>query len=233
VLGATDDPWIEERRKALEQALVRVRSRLGSLIVQSNVVGADLWIDGARVTGLPSADPIRVVAGTHQLTVTAPGYGSAHRSIELKPNGRAQERFVLTPTPIQILGAVVSADHGNLSGPGPQPRLSRGTWTAVAILGGLLTAGTVAIAVREINAARYNDGSHCIVGGLSREERCGAYRDAANAAEIVAIGAYSAAGLAAIGLGLALTHDFMKGRREVASLHCVGAGLGVQCEGRF
>ena len=235
VLATRDDPWIEERREALEQALVKVRARLGFLVVQSSVAGAELRVDGVRIADLPTAEPVRIVAGTHTLEVRAEGYVPARRIVDVSSNGRVQESFVLTALPIAEVAEVETLrplDTKEKPGGETPMQLSTATWISAASLAGLLVAGGSAIAIREINAARYNDAS-CVVGSMSREERCGAYRDAANTAELVAIGALTGAGVAAVFTGVFLYRDVTKSRREERAIGCGPAGLGLACAGRF
>lgn len=234
VLAAKDDSWIKERRAALELALGRVRARLGSIIVQSNVAGAELWIDGSRAVVLPTVDPLRVVVGTHQLEVRAEGYATAQRTVEVASNGRAQERFMLTALPAAGPRSLAAANASTSAGRSTAPvRLSQSTWVAAGLFGGFLTAGATALAIREINAAQYNDASRCVVGSLSRDERCAHYRETANGAEFVAIGAFAGAALAAVGVGLSLMHDLTAVRTEGVSIACVPSAGSVVCEGRF
>jgi hypothetical protein len=231
VLATEEDPWIEERRKALEQALARIKARLATLLVQANVIDAELRVDGVRIATLPASEPVRVVAGSHVLEVIAQGYLPARRTVELAASGRTQEHFLLTPVPLARPPFI--APENREGAPTNGLSLSRLTWVSFGIFGGLVTAGATALAIREINAAHYNDGTRCVAGSLSREERCGGYRGAANGAEFVAIGAFSAAGLAAIGAGLSLGHDLLKHRREEATLHCGLGWGGVSCNGSF
>jgi hypothetical protein len=231
VLATTDDPWIQERRSLLEQALARVRARLGSIIAQSNVVSAELWIDGSRAVVLPTADPLRVTVGTHQLEVRAAGYATAHRAVDVTSNGRLQERFVLTPLS-DADASIPSSPVVGVKTPTAPFRFSRTTWIAGGVFAGFLTAGASAIAVREINAANYNDSS-CVIGSLSRDERCAHYRQTANGAELIAIGAFSVAGLAAIATALSVVSDFTSVRTESVSIACAPSMGSFVCEGQF
>jgi hypothetical protein len=233
VLAATDDPWIDERRKALEEALDRVRSHLGWLIAESNVGGAELRVDGVKVALLPTAEPVRIVAGTHTLEVTAEGTTPVRRTVDVRGNGRLREAFELTvsgPPAKASVDTPLTADKPKAA---HSLSLSTGTVVAASAMGVLIATGTAALIVREINVAHYNDASQCVVGDLSREERCGSYRDAANTAEYVAIGAFAGATLAGIGAGIFFANDVMKSRRETAALRCGPLGWGVVCAGVF
>jgi hypothetical protein len=233
VLAATEDPWIDERRKALEEALDRVRSHLGWLIAESNVAGAELRVDGVKVALLPTAEPVRIVAGTHTLEVTAEGATPVRRTVDVRGNRRLREAFELTVSaarPKEMTEAPLAADKSKAA---HSPSLSTGTIVSAAAFGVLVATGAVSLIVREINVAKYNDASQCVAGNLSREERCGAYRDAANTAEYVAIGAFAGATLAGIGAGIFFANDVMKSRRDTATVRCGPLGWGVVCGGAF
>jgi PEGA domain len=233
VLATHDDPWIEEWREALEQALVKVRARLGFLVVQSSVAGAELRLDGVRIADLPTAEPIRIVAGTHTLEVRAEGYVPARRIVDVSGNSRVQELFVLTALPIAGVEPLRPIDSTEKSGEEASLKLSTATWISAASLAGLLVAGGTALAVREINVATYNDTRRCVVAPMTRDQRCGSYRDAADTAELVAIGALTGAGVAAVATGFFFFRDITKSRRVETSLGCGPAGLGVTCAGTF
>jgi hypothetical protein len=234
VLAATDDPWIEERRKALEGALDRVHSHLGWLIAESNIAGAELRVDGVKVALLPTAQPVRIVAGTHTLEVTAEGATPVRRTVEVSGNGRLREAFELTvsaPHAKEKAEPPLTAEKSKAAH-SPSPSLSTGTVVAASAFGALIATGATALVVREVNVAKYNDPS-CVSGSLSREERCGSYRDTANTAAYVAIGAFAGATLAGIGAGIFFANDVMKSRRDSASLRCGPLGWGVVCAGAF
>ena len=233
VLATEYDPWVEERRKALQEALGRVRSHLGWLIAESNVAGAELRVDGVKVAILPTAEPVRIVAGTHTLEVTAEGATPVSRTVEIRGDARTRETFELAVRPPATKEKPDAPAATEQAKTARSPSLSTGTVVAASAFGALVLTGTAALIVREINVSKYNDASECVVGTLSREERCGSYRDAANTAEYVAIGAFAGATLAGIGAGILFANDVMKSRRETASLRCGPLGWGVVCAGAF
>jgi hypothetical protein len=209
---------------------------VGALIVRCNVGGAELRVDGVKVAILPTAEPVRVVAGTHTVEVVAQGYSPARRIVDVAGNGRVQETFALTHVPNAPPEPLTAAASGKNTFALPQRfsmSLSTPTWISGAVLGGFLGAGSAALIVREINVASYNDNSRCVFGAQSREERCGSNRDTANAAEVIALTAFTGAGLAAIVTGLLLANDTLKRHSESGSLQCSTVGWGVGCAGRF
>ncbi len=77
---ARDDVWIRNNMPLLQRALDSIEQHLASLSVTTNVVGAEMWIDGVRVTALP-APAVRVVAGSAVIEIRAPAYETVRRAI--------------------------------------------------------------------------------------------------------------------------------------------------------
>src|SRR4051812_29479648 len=104
-LRSPEDPWIQRFRSALDAALVTVQTHLGWLLVESNVDGAELRVDGALVATLPLREPVRALAGSATIEVSAPGYVTARRTIDVGSNGRSREsvRLEAEPRPSALL----------------------------------------------------------------------------------------------------------------------------------
>ena len=98
-LAATDDPWIVQYRDALEGALATVRAHLAWVSVTVDVPVGEVLLNGVRVHAVPLTEPIRVAAGTLDVTVRAPGYARAQRSVQVLPGTEAHVDFVLEPSP--------------------------------------------------------------------------------------------------------------------------------------
>lgn len=96
-LAASTDPWIVRNRAVIESTLGTVRERLGSLEVVCPTTGAELWMGDRRVAALPVPQPVRVVAGSVQFEVRAPGRASASRTAVVPPNGFARESIEELP----------------------------------------------------------------------------------------------------------------------------------------
>ncbi len=71
---ASSDPWIERKRTILEQSLNEVRSRLATVTVTGAPEGAVVRINEQVAGVLPSAIPMRIVAGKAIISVTAAGH---------------------------------------------------------------------------------------------------------------------------------------------------------------
>ena len=77
------DPWIAKHRATLEQSLAFVRDRLATLDVWGSPEGAEILVNGEPMGTLPLASPLRVAAGTTQLSVRAKGFTTSFRTLEL------------------------------------------------------------------------------------------------------------------------------------------------------
>lgn len=85
-LSSTQDPWIDTRRAVLEDALREITDRLPRLAPQTDVPGAELFVDGRSVGSLPLASPVVVPSGSATIELRAPGYHTLRRAISV-PNG--------------------------------------------------------------------------------------------------------------------------------------------------
>lgn len=94
-LAATSDPWVARNQEALQGALRQIESRLGWIEVRATPAGATLTINQQSMGALPLAQPARVAAGTVTLEVSAEGYVTQRRSIEVSGGARMREVFEL------------------------------------------------------------------------------------------------------------------------------------------
>jgi hypothetical protein len=186
------DPWVDKNRAVLEGALEAIDSHLASLRVDTNVLGAGLWLDGVRTATLPSAAPFRVLAGEVLLEARATGFGSTRRTIVLQGGDIRHELLLLIPRSTTEAGSAAVA---------PTRSTSLLGWLALGGAGLAFASAGVAQAVREGDVASYNDDTRCFFGDQTRDQRCGSLRSAANTAQIVAI-AGLALGAAAAAVGV-------------------------------
>jgi hypothetical protein len=106
---------------------------------------------------------------------------------------------------------------------------------AWATLGGavaLLGAGAVALVVRGWDVAAYDDDTRCYYGGLTRDQRCGGYRDAANAAEVTAIVGFAAAGVGIAASAVLFATAPRPRAPRALGLRCT-VGVGATCTATF
>ncbi len=101
-LGLTERErsWVVERRAALEESLRLVQGRLGSLrVVVRDGVQATLEIDNGSRVALPSADPVRVLAGDVTFTVRAPGHVPVTRVVHVEHDDVTVQEITLDAEP--------------------------------------------------------------------------------------------------------------------------------------
>jgi PEGA domain len=231
-LRDTDDPWVARQRSYLEGSLAAVQAHLAWLDVQSNVDGAEVWIEGQRRGRLPLEQPIRLVAGEATFEVRAPGYSPIQRTLRVEGNAHVSEvvTFVVQPVqepppPSRDKPAALRLPRSN-----PAPTSRRAGWIALAGASGLLILGIAAQGTREEEALIYNDDAQCgPVGTLTRRSRCGTNRDIGNAAQVVAIVAFAAGGLAAAASGVLLFGSRGAVGSKASRLECLVAGVGLAC----
>jgi hypothetical protein len=106
----SEDPWVGGKRKLLEDALVVVRRRLGSLEVLANVSEAEVLVDGQVVGQLPLGTPLRLPAGTVVLQVQAGGHVTVQRTVTVEGGQLSRETFHLVRS---SPGAGPGADSGS------------------------------------------------------------------------------------------------------------------------
>ena len=108
-LGATGDAWVTPRRATLQSALDQARSHIGYLQVTANVPNVELRIGGERVATLPMSGPVRVASGSLTYELSADGYVSELRRVEVAGNDvLTREHVLLTPRPREVARAAVT-----------------------------------------------------------------------------------------------------------------------------
>jgi hypothetical protein len=233
-LSASEDPWISDHEQALKKALGTIQLHLASLTVESNVGGAELWLNGARWGTLPMKST-RVAAGTVNIELRAQGFDTVRRSIEVEPGKVAQERVELSPAPATPTEPSRPDAGGPVADrpPSLQPFFA---WGALAATGVVLGGAVAAQLVHEQNANHYNDDALCgPTQTASRDERCGTYRGRAETAQTFAILGYVAGG--ALGVASAvlfLTAPRSRGASKTSvSVDVLPGGLGAGVAGAF
>jgi hypothetical protein len=213
-LGAAADPWIAAHGHDLSTGLTAIQSHLGALVVEADVAGAEVLVNGAHAGVLPLAGPLRVEAGTAVVEVRAEGYASARRMTSVEPGGSAREVVHLVPLAVAPPPSPEGASIGEPRRPGtaaPTPearpseplRIDRPLRAASIVLLGAGFAGLAAgtyFGVRTLSTKSDRDG-HCSAQGcdspgvaLDQEARSLAGRSTA----------WLLGGLAAAGLGFTL-----------------------------
>ncbi len=229
---ATDDPWINKNRAALEGALDTVRRRLATLEVRG-ADDAEVFIDGVRVGKGPG--PFRVEAGRRMLEVRAPGFHPTARSVELPAGGVARETVTLVPESRSETNEAPRPDAPvtSLDDPGRGQRLLG--WGFVAAGAALVAVGSAGLIVRKGIVDDYN--ATCPGIGVEQPASCDAQVSSARTWLTVSI--VTLAGGAVLGTGglvLALSAPSRQepsAGRGAVRFACAPSGPGLACAGRF
>ncbi|HET9959670.1 MAG TPA: PEGA domain-containing protein [Polyangiaceae bacterium] len=194
-LSESSDPWIAEHADVLRSALQEIESHLGRLEVTCNVPGAEVRVDGYLIGVTPLASTRYVLAGQGVVEVSAPGFFSVARQVQVDVGSLSR---------VEVHLVRIQAGSGEFGSPQVGPRKPvvgstehpRRVWAyasfGVAALGaGVGLAGSI---LREVNVRRYNDDSRCAVKlGIERSAECPAQVASARQGEALAIAGYSAA----------------------------------------
>jgi hypothetical protein len=111
-LSSPGHPWLVQHLPLIKETLGSVRQNICELDVLGSPAGAEVLVNGRTVGTLPLARPVRLVAGTVQVTVRAPGYTEASSTVNARGGG--SERVTLT-----LAAASGYAAPGPVSTPAP------------------------------------------------------------------------------------------------------------------
>jgi hypothetical protein len=192
-LADAGDAWIVEHAEGLRSALAKVRAHLARLEVESNVDGAEVWIDGQRVAKLPLSQPLRVLAGHVALEVRAPGYAPMQRDLDVPADSFQREVTYLHATsPI----APVTEDRPPTVIPpareAARPNVRTLAWASLAVGGTLVAGGVVGTLVAGNRNSRFD--AQCPNG--ARDPECAGLKADAASAQSVAVAGYAVGGAA-------------------------------------
>jgi hypothetical protein len=147
--GGSDVP--APRRKEVEEIRGKLRSRIATLDIHTNV-DARILVDDETVGSGRSVN-LRVSAGTHTVTAQAEGYRVARKPVTLA--GEDQTRVDLTlerePAPVLPVASVVVAPVAPPPTEPPQER-SRVPFFVALTTTGVLAAGTAAFGIASLSA---------------------------------------------------------------------------------
>ena len=235
------DPWINQRREPLKQALAVIRQRLAQLTIDvPDVDGATIKINGRRVGTSPLNRPVSVVAGSAVVEVSAPNYWAMTRTLNLQPGSRAREQFVLVakpPPPPPPMAATprppppptgsesnqTTTTQANLTKSSDGPDLALPAYITAGGAAVALGVGVAYLFIRNGHVDRYNDDSVCLVGNRTRDENCGDELSSANTAETIMIAGFAGGGVLA---ATALTLFLLDGSGDDSSTSALGPGPG-------
>ena len=143
------DVWIRTNRGAIEDALKTAKKNVGRVEITGDPVGAEVLVNGRPVGKVPLAQPVRVIAGSVDVELRAPGYRPGFRTISvaglqhqplvirLEKEGTPRDGAAGGLQPVQRSGALGAGDYdADLSDSRPMA-----TWRKASIIGALV--GTV------------------------------------------------------------------------------------------
>jgi hypothetical protein len=186
----------------LRSSLDAIREHVASLSVETNVPGAELWVEEHRVGSLPMGT-LRVASGRVRIEIRSNGYETVQRSLDIAPGQTATEMIELTPVHVTLPSTSVEKGPAPSALPAP-PKAADGAtqrvvaWGMLGAAGAFLGGALAAQAFREGKVAHYNDDRQCYYGTQTRDERCGSDKQQAGAAQAFANVGYIAAGATAI-----------------------------------
>jgi hypothetical protein len=234
---AAPDPWVTENRERIERALERIRSRVASLELECNVVGATVWIADEQIGTLPHAAPLRVPVGTTPVEVRAAGYRPVVLRVTVDAGLTAHERALLTPeappvlaTPTPVVTPVAPAQN-----PAPTVPTARiVAWTSIGVGTLMLVGGGVSIGIRESAAARTQSADCAPTPGLTPIQRCPDDFSAVDATTISGAVLFGGAALFA-GVAAVLFATSGSSAPRSAAIRCGGGpgDIGLACAGVF
>jgi hypothetical protein len=252
-LRSSSDPWVTRYRDWLQRAKNTVDDHLGSLDVQTDVAGAELFVSGQPTRPLPLPAPIQLPTGDQMIEVRAEGYQSLRLSVTIRPRERTQETVALEPifpvhalqtAPSSLVGAEKQVGSATVTtallAARPPPSLTRRTVGVLAFgaAGAFAIGGVAAWRLATSYIHDYNDDSRCLVGGLSRGQRCGSFRTDADQASLIEVGSFVVSGVAALSgvllLAPSLARSAAAERETPRRLVCAPWTLsGIACSGHF
>lgn len=157
---AAPDAWVTERRTVLESAHATMRSHIGELEVLTPTPNAEVWING-HYAGAANR-PLRVLAGTTQFEVRAPGRVGLSRVATVPADGLARETVTaLEPLRTTAISVTPTPTHGDTPSPGPS-NIQRTLGITALVTGGVfLIAGVSVWAYGFTTASDYNNDPTC------------------------------------------------------------------------
>lgn len=253
--AAQGDAWIESNRAELARSLADVSARLGDLMVECEVAGAELSVDGEVVGALPLATPLRVPIGAVTIRVAAEGYLAVTREgVRVRAGVVAREHISLTaaPTPLTHRDTATVAATPTAptvvvlpvqSGAGAAPRGSSLAPIGIAMFAVGAAGATTSVlgfALREAAVDRYSEGVRegiCVGSDLpaASETNARCY-DERSTIETWGALRWVGLGVGALGVAAGVTLFALDGRRAEARAFACGPwtdALGATCGARF
>jgi len=103
--GKLDDA----RKQTVESELAKVRTRIATLRVHSDLDGAELLIDDVLIGKTPLSEPIRIGTGSRRVSGRAPGHAPISQVIDAASGETVEVRLHFQPLPDARRAAAVSS----------------------------------------------------------------------------------------------------------------------------
>jgi tetratricopeptide (TPR) repeat protein len=141
------------RKREVEALLAKLSGRIATLVLSSNVAGAELFVDDVSVGKSPLTGPVRVSTGTRRVSAAISGRPRITRVVEAAGGDTLPVRLEFAPNPADAAHSVQnSAPDSNRKSDGAGPVLWLGISTGVLAVG----AGVMSyLAARD--SANYQD----------------------------------------------------------------------------
>jgi hypothetical protein len=255
VTALESDAYYQRHADAIDVVRRSIAARVGTFQAQGGPDGASVRLDGQLVGTLPMTAPASIEAGAYLMEVHKPGFYRLRRNVTISGG-------VLTREPVELNRAVARGDMG--AGPGTAStsgdegdgvgadQANRSWWQSPAVgwtflgLGvGSGVASGIAFATREDRVERWND-DRCIPENepnVTREAKCGQFRDQAQTAETIGI-ATAIAGVVFTGVGITqlltsggssdtVSADTASANQGLKITDCGAGFLTLACRGSF
>lgn len=166
------------RREQVQAQIGLLEARIAELTIATDTPGAIIRVDGREVGSAPLFQPVRLAAGPHTISATAPGGGEVTRTVLLGEAERQKLDLELasaaparkpppavpatppaapatqSPPPPTAIASPLLGSSPVAPAPPPGPALRRASYGLAAV--GLLAEGT-ALAIYLLNRGRYDD----------------------------------------------------------------------------
>jgi hypothetical protein len=150
--GAEIEP---ARRREVEATLGKLTGRIATLLISSNIEGAELFVDNVSVGKAPLSEPVRVSVGTRMIAAAVSGKPRVTQVVEAAGGDTLAVRLDFSANAHEEIHPSQHSAAGSQKSDGPGPVLWLGIGTGVLGAG----AGVMAyLASRD--AAHYHDAVH-------------------------------------------------------------------------
>jgi tetratricopeptide (TPR) repeat protein len=208
----------DERRAEVEQNIIKLRARLGTVTVRTNQAGAEIYMDDTRIGVAPLRDPVKVSVGRRKFVAVKHGFSDVERVIDVAAGEEVVVELEFRAQPqIDISKLRVQA--------APRPEedaTSPAMWTGFATAAVAAGAGTMSI-LTVVAQNRYNEERK----GLTSRAQLERFRDDAKTKALVADVLW---GVTVAGAGLTAVLLFTSGgseRESAVSVRVQPTGLKV------